>query len=83
MKYIFQGSIIIPVKVNYVSLFLDVGAGGGICPQKRLVSFQRFSCFKKMLGLKKKKVCDICSVSPIGINRKGTQGPELLDRKED
>lgn len=82
MKYIFQGSIIILVKVNYVSLFLDVR--GGICPQKSLVSFQRFSYQKKkkMLGLKK-KMCDIYSVSPIGINRKRTLGPELPDRNVD
>lgn len=37
---------------------------------------------KKMLGLKK-KMCDIYSVSPIGINRKRTLGPELPDRNVD
>lgn len=42
--------------------------------------FIPFLVLSKCLGLKK---CENCSVSASGINRKGTQGPELPDRKAD
>lgn len=34
-----------------------------------------------MLGLKKKKECDNCSISASGIDQKETQGPELPESK--